>query len=330
MNPSRLSLMLTVLFSLVATGLAAEAQQVGKVYRLGYLSSHSPETFRIHVFRQALRESGWVEGKNIVVDYRSADGKLDRLPTLAADLVGLNVDVIVAVPTVSALAAKHATAKIPIVFTHVSDPVGTGLVTSLARPGGNITGFTHLNTSLNPKRLEILKEAAPQATRLAALWHPGGLGEHTERAMLTETEAAARALGLSLQLLEARDSQDLARVFAAVAKDRAPALIVLPGPVFLTEHRRVVELAAKIRVPAIYFAREFAEAGGLMAYGADMADILRGAASYVDKILKGTDPANLPVVQGSKFELIINLKAANAVGLTIPSSLRARADEIVQ
>lgn len=201
---------------------------------------------------------------------------------------------------------------------------------SLARPGGNITGFTHLNTSLNPKRLEILKEAAPQATRLAALWHPGGLGERTERVMLTETEAAARALGLSLQLLEARGSQDLERVFAAVAKDRAAGLIVLPGPVFLTEHRRVVELAAKIRQPAIYFAREFAEAGGLMAYGVDMADILRGAASYVDKILKGTEPANLPVVQGSKFELVINLKAANAVGLTIPASLLARADEILQ
>jgi putative tryptophan/tyrosine transport system substrate-binding protein len=330
MRTSRLALMLAALFGLVAAGLAAEAQQVGKVYRLGYLSSHSPETFRIHVFKQALHDSGWVEGKNIVIDYRSADGKLDRLPALAADLVGLNVDVIVAVPTVSALAAKRATSKIPVVFTHVSDPVGTGLVTSLARPGGNITGFTHLNASLNPKRLEILKEAAPQATRLAALWQPGGLGERTERVMLTETEAAARALGLSLQLLEARGSQDLDRVFAAMAKDRAAALIVLPGPVLLTEHRRVVELAAKIRQPAMYFAREFAEAGGLMAYGANMADILRGAASYVDKILKGTEPANLPVVQGSKFELVINLKAANAVGLTIPASLLARADEILQ
>jgi putative ABC transport system substrate-binding protein len=316
---------------LAARPLAAEAQQqVGKAYRLGYLSSHSPETFRIQVFRQALRESGWVEGKNLLIDYRSADGKLDRLPALAADLVGLNVDVILAVPTVSALAAKRATAKIPIVFTHVSDPVGSGLVTSLARPGGNITGFTHLNASLNPKRLEILKEAAPQATRLVGLWHPGGLGEQTERAMLIEIEGAARALGLSLQLLETRTPEDLERVFAAAAKDRAPALIVLPGPVLLTEHRRVVELAAKIRVPAIYFAREFAEAGGLMAYGADMGDILRGAASYVDKILKGTEPANLPVVQGSKFELVINLKAANAVGLTIPASLLARADEILR
>ena len=330
MKRSRLRLMLTVLLSFVVAGLAAEAQQVGKIYRLGFLSSHSPETFRIHVLRQALRGSGWVEGKNLVIDYRSADGRLDRLPALAAELVGLNVDVIVAAPTVSALAAKRATAKIPIVFTQVSDPVGSGLVTRLARPGGNVTGFTHLNTSLNPKRLEILKEATPQATRLAGLWNPGGLGEDTERAMLTETQAAARALGLSLQLFEARASQDLEGVFAAVAKDRAPALIVLPGPIFLNEHRRVVEFAAKIRVPTIYFAREFAEAGGLMAYGADMADILRGTASYVDKILKGTEPANLPVVQGSKFELVINLKTANTVGLTIPVSLLARADEILR
>ena len=330
MTPSRLTVLLTVLFSLLAAGLVAEAQQLGKVYRLGYLSSNSPETFRAGVFKQALRETGWVEGKNIVIDYRSADGKLDRLPTLAAELVGLKVDVIVAVPTVSALAAQRATSKIPVVFTHVSDPVGSGLVTSLARPGSNITGFTHLNTSLNPKRLEILKEAVPQATRLAALWHPGGLGERTERVMLTDIEVAARGLGLSLQLLEARRSQDLEKVFAAAAKDRAAALIVLPGPLFLTEHRRVVELAARIRQPAIYFAREFAEAGGLMAYGADMADILRGAASYVDRILKGTEPANLPIVQGSKFELVINLKAANAVGLTIPASLLARADEILQ
>jgi len=330
MTTSRLGLLLALAANFLAAGLPAEAQQVGKVYRLGYLSSHPPETFRIHVFRQALRESGWVEGRNIIVEYRSADGKLDRLPGLAAELVGLNVDVIVAVPTVSALAAKRATSKIPIVFTHVSDPVGTGLVTSLARPGGNVTGFTHLNASLNPKRLEILKEAAPQGTQLAALWHPGGLGERTERAMLKDIEAAARALGVSLQLLEARDLDDLERVFAAVARDRMGALIVLPGPLFLTEHRRIVELVAKSRVPAIYFAREFAEAGGLMAYGADMADILRGAASYVDKILKGTEPANLPVEQGSKFELVINLKTAKALGVTLPASTLTRADEILQ
>jgi putative tryptophan/tyrosine transport system substrate-binding protein len=311
-KPARLTLIVAGLFGLIVAGLAAEAQQVGKVYRLGYLSSHSPDTFRIDVLRQALRESGWVEGKNLVIESRSADGKLDRLPTLAAQLVALNVDAIVAVPTVSALAAKRATAKIPIVFTHVSDPIGSGLVTSLARPGGNVTGFTHLNTSLNPTRLEILKEAAPQASRVAGLWHPGGLGEHTERAMLAETEAAARAVGLPLQLLEARTYQDLDSAFAAVAKDRALALIVLPGPLFLSERRRVVALAAKVRAPTMYFAREFVEAGGLMAYGADMADVLRHAASYVDKILKGTEPSSLPVVQGSKFELVINLKAANA------------------
>jgi putative tryptophan/tyrosine transport system substrate-binding protein len=314
---------------LLAAPLAAEAQPTGKVYRIGYLSSNPPETFRVHVFRQALREFGWVEGRNIIVEYRSADGNLDRLPGLAAELVGLNVDVIVAVPTVSAPAAKRAAPKIPIVFTHVSDPVGAGLVTSLARPGGNVTGLTHLNASLNPKRLEILRETVPQVAQVAALWHPGGLGERTESGMLKETEAAARALSLSLQLLEARRSADLDRVFAAVARGRSGAVIVLPGPVFLSEPGRVVDLIAKSRLPAIYFAREFAEAGGLMAYGADMADILRGAASYVDKILRGTEPANLPVEQGSKFELVINLKTARALGLKIPPALLQRADQVI-
>jgi putative ABC transport system substrate-binding protein len=321
---------LTSLAGALAAPLASEAQQPGKVYRIGYLSSNPPETFRVHVFRQALRESGWVEGRNLLVDYRSADGKLDRLPSLAAELVGLNVDVIVAVPTVSALAAKRATPKIPIVFTHVSDPVGAGLVISLARPGGNVTGLTHLNASLNPKRLEILKETAPQAAHVAAVWHPGGLGERTERTMLRETEAAARALGLSLQLLEARGPADLDSVFAAAARGRSAAVIVLPAPVFLSEAGHVVDLVAKSRLPAIYFAREFAEAGGLIAYGADMADILRGAASYVDKILRGTEPANLPVEQGSKFELLINLKTAKALGLTIPPSLLLRADQVIE
>jgi putative tryptophan/tyrosine transport system substrate-binding protein len=330
MKSIRAALAVALALGVLAASLDAEAQPTGKVYRIGYLSSNPPETFRVHVFRQALRESGWVEGRNIIVEYRSADGKLDRLPALAAELAGLNVDVIVAVPTVSALAAKRATSKIPIVFTHVSDPVGTGLVTSLARPGGNVTGFTHLNTSLNPKRLEILRETVPQVAEVAALWHPGGLGERTERAMLKEAEAAARALSLSLQLLEARGPADLDRAFAAVARGRSGALIVLPGPVFLSEPGRVVALVAKSRLPAIYFAREFAEAGGLMAYGADMADILRGAASYVDQILRGTEPANLPVEQGAKFELVINLKTARALGLTIPPALLLRADQIIE
>jgi putative ABC transport system substrate-binding protein len=230
---------------------------------------------------------------------------------------------------VSAAAAKRATQTIPIVFTHVSDPVGSGLVPTLARPGGNVTGFTHVNVGLSPKRLEFLKEMIPNVTRVVALWHPGGLGERTENIMLKETEAAARALGIQLQFLEVRGSSDFDRAFGPVTKQGAGALMVLPGPLFLTEHRRVVDLVAKTRLPAVYFAREFAAAGGLMSYGTDMADILRGAASYVDKIMKGAKPADLPVEQGSKFELVINLKTARALGLTLPPALLLRADQVI-
>lgn len=320
---------LAVALVLFALPLAVEAQQASKLSRIGYLSSHSPETFRIEAFRQALHQFGLVEGRNLIIDYRSADGRFDRLPELAAELVRLKVDVIVAVPTVSAAAAKRATQTIPIVFTHVSDPVGSGLVPTLARPGGNVTGFTHVNVGLSPKRLEFLKEMIPNVTRVVALWHPGGLGERTENIMLKETEAAARALGIQPQFLEVRSSSDFDRAFGTVTKQGAGALMVLPSPLFLTEHRRIVDLVAKTRLPAVYFAREFAEAGGLMSYGADMADILRGAASYVDKILKGAKAADLPVEQGSKFELVINPKTARALGLTLPPGLLLRAVQVI-
>ena len=308
---------------------AAEAQPSGKPFRIGYLSSHGPEAHQIEVFRQALRGLGLVEGRNLVIDYRSADGRLDRLPELAAELVRLRVEVIVAVPTVSAVAAKQATQTIPIVFVYVSDPIGSGLVPTLARPGGNVTGFTHINVGLSPKRLEFLKQAVPNATRVVALWHPGGLGEHTETVLLKETEAAAKALGLQVRLVEVRGPKDFDRAFAIATRDGASALIVTPSPLFRAEFRRTVDHAAKTRLPTIYFAREFADAGGLMSYGADMADILRGAASYVDKILKGAKPADLPVEQGSKFELVINLKAARALGLALPPALVLRADQVI-
>jgi putative ABC transport system substrate-binding protein len=315
---------------ILAAPLAVEAQQARKVWRIGYLSSNPPETFRVHVFRQALHDLGWVEGRNLQVDYRSADGKFDRLPALAAELVRLKSDVIVAVPTISALAAQRTTREIPIVFTHVSDPIGSGLVQSLARPEANVTGLTHLNTSLNPKRLQILRHAAPKETHIAAVWQPGGLGEHTDRLMLKELDAAAGALGVQLQLVEARGSGDLDVAFATAAGARPGVLFVLPGPLFLSNARRVVELVARHRLPAMYFAREFAEVGGLMSYGADMTDILRGAASYVDRLLKGARPGDLPVEQGSKFELVINLKTAKALGLTIPPSLLLRADQVIE
>jgi putative ABC transport system substrate-binding protein len=317
--------------AILAAPLAARAQEAGKVYRLGYLSSHPAETFRVDVLRQALKDLGWVEGRNLVVDYRSADGKINRLSDLAADLLRLKPNVIVAVPTVSALAAQRTTQEIPIVFTHVSDPVGSGLVRSLARPAGNVTGLTHLNTSLNPKRLEVLWHVVPKGAHIAAIWQPGGLGEQTERLMLKQTDAAAGALSVGgLRFVEARGPGDLEAAFATAVRGHPGALFVLPGPVFLNNPRRVVELVAKSRLPAMYFAREFVEVGGLMSYGADMTEILRRAASYVDRLLKGARPADLPVEQGSKFELVINLKTAKALGLTIPPSLLARADQVIE
>jgi putative tryptophan/tyrosine transport system substrate-binding protein len=321
---------LTSLAGALAAPLSVEAQEAGKVYRLGYLSSHPAETFRVDVLRQALHELGWVEGRNLVVDYRSADGKINRLPDLAAELIRFKPDVMVAVPTVSALAAQRTTQEIPIVFTHVSDPVGSGLVQSLARPAGNVTGLTHLNTSLNPKRLEVLWHAVPKGAHIAAIWQPGGLGEHTERLMLKQTDAATGALSVGLRFVEVRGPGDLEAAFATAVRGRPGALFVLPGPFFLNYRRRVVELVAKSRLPAMYFAREFVEVGGLMSYGADMTEILRRAASYVDRLLKGARPADLPVEQGSKFELVISLKTAKALGLTIPTSLLVRADQVIE
>jgi putative tryptophan/tyrosine transport system substrate-binding protein len=306
------------------------AEQPGKVYRIGYLSFHAPERFRIDAFRQRLLEAGWAEGRNLIIEYRSAEGRPDRLPELAGELVRLNVDVIVAVPTVAALAAKHATQTIPIVFTHVSNPVGSGLIPNLSRPGGNVTGFTHINAGLTPKRLEFLKEAVPNLTRVAALWHPRGFDEATQRDMLQEAEAAAYALGMQLQLVVVQGPDDFDKAFTVITIERADALVVLPNPLFLTEHRRLVALAAMHRVPAIYFTREIAEAGGLMAYGADIVEMVSTAAWFVDKILRGTSPRDLPVMQSTKFELVINLRTAKALGLSVPATLLARADEVIE
>ena len=306
----------------------ATAQPTDKTARIGYLAPHSPQTWRVDVLRQGLRDLGWAEGRNLIIDYRSAEGKLDRLPALAAELVALRVQVIVAVATVPALAAKRSTDTIPIVFTHVSDPVTTGLVGSLARPGANVTGFTHFNAiGLGPKRIELLKQAVPSAGPIAALWYPGGLGERTEKEMLKETEDAARALGLPLQLVSVRGLHELDAAFASLGPK---PLVVLPSPAFRNDPKLLVELAAKYRVPAVFFDREFAEAGGLMAYGADMADVVRGAAGYVDRILRGGKAGELPVVQATRFELLINLKAAKALGLAIPPSLAIQADQIIQ
>jgi putative tryptophan/tyrosine transport system substrate-binding protein len=317
---------------IVVASFAAEAQQAAKVARIGYLAINlAANPHRHEAFRQGLRDLGYVEGRNVVIEYRDAEGKVERLPALAAELVALKVDVIVVGgSTVAALAAKQATRTLPIVFAVAGDPVGSGLVTSLARPGGNVTGLSILAAELVGKRLELLTQAVPGVTRVAVLRLPGALGERTEQDMLKEAEAAARALGVRLQFVEARGPADFDRAFSDMTRARAGALTLLPNNMFVREQRRLVDLAAKNRLPAVYVGRESVDAGGLMAYGPNSADLFRRAATYVDKILKGAKPADLPVEQPTKFELVINLKTAKALGLTIPPSLLGRADQIIQ
>jgi len=313
-----------------AAPLAAEAQQAAKIPRIGYLtgslaaSPHLPEAFR-----QGLRDLGYVESRNVVIEYRDAEGKLERLPALAAELVALKVDVIVAGGTPVALAAKQATRTLPIVFAAAADPVTDGLVTSLARPGGNVTGLSALTPELVGKRLELLKQAVPEVSRVAVLWQSGGQGERTEKDLLKGAEGAAPALGVRLQFVEARGPVDVDRAYSDMTRERADALTILPSPMFFIERRRLVDLAAKNRLPAVYPRREFVDSGGLMAYGPNGADMYRRAATYVDKILKGAKPGDLPIEQPAKFELVINLKTAKALGLTIPQSLLGRADEVI-
>jgi putative tryptophan/tyrosine transport system substrate-binding protein len=316
---------------LLAAPLAVEAQQASKVARIGYLGD--PLTFGAHVleaFRQGLRDLGYVEGRNLVIEYRDAEGKLERLPALAAELVALTVDVIVAAGTPQALAAKQATKTIPIVFPAVADPVATGLVTSLARPGGNVTGLTGLAPELVGKCLEQIKQVVPKVSRVAVLWQPGAYGERTEKDMLKRAEVAGRALGMRLQVVEARGPVDFDRAFSDVTSARAGALTVFGTVTFANERRRLVDLAAKNRLPAVYPWKVFVDAGGLMSYGPNLADLYRRAATYVDKILKGAKPGDLPVEQTTKFELVINLKTAKALGLTIPPSLLQRADQVIE
>ena len=317
---------------LVAAPLAAEAQQAVKIARIGFLTPNmaaSPPHVR-EAFLQGLRDLGYVEGRNVVIEYRDAEGKSERFPALAAELVALKVDVIVAPGTPAALAAKQATRTLPIVFPIAGDPVTSGLVTSLARPGGNVTGLSILDPDLVGKCLEQLKQAVPGVSGVAVLWQPGGLGERTDKDMLKGAEVAASALGVRLQFVEARGPADFDRAFSEMTRARAGALTVLPSTMFLHERRRLVDLAARNRLPAVYPWREAVDAGGLMAYGANIADLFRRAATYVDKILKGAKPADLPVEQLTKFELVINLKTAKALGLTIPQSVLGRADQVIE
>jgi putative tryptophan/tyrosine transport system substrate-binding protein len=327
---------LTVIFTLGLTlaSLAAGAQQAAQIARIGYLSPNLATGPHLReAFRQGLRDLGYVEGRNLVIEYRDAEGKFERIPALAAELVALKVDVIVTegANTAVPLAAKQATRTLPIVFASAADPVGSGLVTSLARPGGNVTGSSGLSTELVGKRLELLTQAVPGVGQVAVLWLPGVYGERTEKEMLTGADVAARGLGVRLQFVEARrDPADLDRAFSDMTRARAGALILLPSNLFFRERRRLVDLAARHRLPAAYPWKDFVDAGGLMSYGANPTDSSRRAATYVDKILKGAKPGDLPVEQPTKFELVINLKTAKALGLTIPPSVLGRADQVIE
>jgi putative ABC transport system substrate-binding protein len=319
-----------VALGILLAPLAAGAQPPTKIPRVGLLLFGSPSdsaTRFVEAFRQGLRELGYVEGQNIAIEDRHAEGREHRLPDLAADLVRLKVDVIVAVGRLAASVARNATKTIPIVMGSTSDPVGSGLVASLARPGGNLTGLSILASELSGKRLELLKEMVPRISRVAVLAYPANPALALQ---LRETQVAARTLGLQLQILEVRSPDDLDRAFGAAKKERAGALNILPSAFYAAHRKKLVDLAAESRLPAMYDSREYVEAGGLMAYGPNLSDLYRRAAGYVDKILKGAKPADLPVEQPTKFELVINLKTAKALGLTIPPSLMLQADEVIQ
>jgi ABC-type uncharacterized transport system substrate-binding protein len=308
---------------------AARAQAPGKVPRIGLLSSFSSSDAALsyQAFRQGLRDLGWVNGKNISIEYRYAEGKNDRLVDLAADLVRLEVDVIVASIPPDAVAAQNATTAIPIVVASAGDPVSIGLVESLARPGGNITGLSEMVVELAGKRLELLKEVVPKLSRVAVLWNAQG---PVFASSWKEIRLAARQLGVRLQSLEVRSLNDFDKAFEDATRARAGALFVLPAPVTVTNLKRIAGLAAKSRLPSIFHRSEFADAGGLVTYGADRADLFRRAATFVDKILKGAKPADLPVDRATKFELVVNLKTAKAIGITIPQSVLFRADRAIE
>ena len=318
-----------IAFVLVLVGTAAQAQQSKKAFRIGVLAA-PPRSFfstRFSAFLQGFREVGYVEGKNVTIEYRYAEGDLDRLPHLAAELVQLKVDVILTAGEAGAQAAKNATSTIPIVFAVTEEAVASGLVSSLSRPGGNLTGLTVLAADLGGKRLELVKDSVPKVARVAFLWPSGGPRGNMP---LTEMETAAKALGLKLQSLPVRGLDDFEPAFQAAKRDGAQALVTTPSPVMNTQLIRVLDFVAKNRLPAIYAAPEFVDAGGLMYYGPSYLELFRRAATYVDKILKGAKPADLPVEQPTKFELIINLKTAKQIGLTIPPNVLARADKVIK
>ncbi len=318
-----------VTLSLLAVPLAVQAQQAGKVYRVGFLghSTAALEANLVGPFREGLRDFGYVEGQNILIEYRWAEGKYERFPALIAELIALKVDVIVTAGTPASLAVKKAAPSIPLVMVAVGDPIGVGLVASLARPGGNATGLSSIAPELEGKRLELLREVVPKLSHIAVLWNPDN---PFHAGSLKEARAAAQALGIKVQLLGVRASEEFPAMFAAILRERSGALLTLADRLFLHNRARIVDFEAKHRLPGVYAYRELVEAGGLMSFGPSYPGMHRRAAYYVDKILKGSKPADLPVEQPTKFELMINLKAAKALGLTIPPSVLQRADRIIQ
>jgi putative ABC transport system substrate-binding protein len=316
---------------LLATPLAVGSQPAARVYRIGWLDQGAPESPELKAVREGLRELGYVEGQNIIVESRYAEGQYDRLAALAAELVRLRPDVIVTRASAAAGAAKSATSAIPIVMVTGVDPVAEGLVQSLARPGGNITGLTFLTSELSAKRLEVLREVLPRLQRVAVLARTPEPRRFAGGRETEETKRAAQSLGVQLQILPTQaGDDDLAEAFRAMARDRAEAVINLPSPIFFEHRRRLAELAVRHRLPWMSEFRGYVEAGGLMSYGADVLAAFRRAGVFVDKILKGAKPADLPIEQASKFELVINLKTAKALGLTIPPSVLARADQVIE
>ena len=323
-----IGLAVVLAISLTLAPLAVEAQQSA---RIGYLVLNRDANPRYRdAFRQGLRDLGYVEGRNLVIEYRDAEGKPERLAAGAAELVALNVDVIVAPGTLAALAAARATATIPIVVPTSGDPVADGLVKSLARPGGNVTGLSNLSGELIGKCMQLLKEAVPGATRVAVLTHPGSATATTDKNYATRAQTAGRSLGFVVQLIDAGRPVDLDRAFADMTRWRANALVVMPYATLLQERTRIMALAAKQRLPAVYAYRDNAMEGGLMSYGPDLADQFRRSAAYVDRILKGAKPGDLPVEQPTKFELVINLKTAQALGITLSPTLLFQADEVIR
>jgi putative ABC transport system substrate-binding protein len=316
------------IFGLLAAPTAGAAQPAGRVYRIGYLANDSAETRYVEAFRDGLRELGWVEGQNIAIEYRFAEGQHDRLPALAADLVRLNVDVIAAGPTPPAVAARNATRTIPIVMLGTAEPVELGLVASLARPGGNVTGLSwSVSLEIIGKQLELLREAVPRSRLVAILWNPAN---PAHALALKDVKAAAGSLGVRLHLVEARELGQFERAFAAMAKARVDALLVVADGLYTHHRARLAELAGKHRLPSMHGLRQHVEAGELISYGPELVATRRQAAFFVDKILRGAKPADLPVERPKKFELAINLKTAKALGLTIPPSLLQRADQVIE